>query len=119
MDSLLYAILDSVLRNLFVSPVWIRQTDNQWHGSPFRHAHSFINNACFPAFSPSSQRLPSPTIMAKQKATAEELEARAESNGYKRGAHREEDSTRDDMKYNDDTKKQQKRMLNRYIMLIM
>ena len=29
--------------------------------------------------------------MAKRKATAEELEARAESNGYKRGVHREKD----------------------------
>jgi hypothetical protein len=32
------------------------------------------------------------TTMAKRKATVEELEARAESNGYKRGAHREKDS---------------------------
>ena len=39
------------------------------------------------------------TIMAKRKATAEELEARAESNGYKRGAHREKDSTRDNGKH--------------------
>lgn len=43
------------------------------------------------------------TIMAKRKATAEttaettaeELRAQAESNGYKRGAYREQDSTRD------------------------
>jgi hypothetical protein len=34
------------------------------------------------------------TIMAKRKATAEELEARAESNDYNRGAHRKKDSTR-------------------------
>jgi hypothetical protein len=57
--------------------------------------------------------------MAKRKAaeaTAEELRARAEANGYKREAHREQDSTRDNMKHNDDTKKKQKRMLNRYIM---
>jgi hypothetical protein len=40
------------------------------------------------------------TIMAKRKATAEELEARAESNGYRRGAYREEDSTRDNGKHN-------------------
>jgi hypothetical protein len=40
------------------------------------------------------------TIMTKRKATAEELEARAESNGYKRGAQREKDSTRDNGKYN-------------------
>lgn len=58
--------------------------------------------------------------MAKRKATtevmAEELRAWAELNGYKRGAHREQDSTRDIMKHNDDTKKQQKRTLNRYVM---
>src|ERR1700733_2515838 len=53
----------------------------------------------------SSLLLPLPTaafstIMAKRKATAEELEARAESNGYERGPHREKDSTRDNGKYN-------------------
>jgi hypothetical protein len=47
------------------------------------------------------------TIMAKRKATAEELEARAESNGYKRGAHREKDSTRDNGKHNKKTKRNQ------------
>ena len=39
------------------------------------------------------------TIMAKRKATAEELDARAESNGYKRRAHSEKESTRDNRKY--------------------
>ena len=47
--------------------------------------------------------------MAKRKATAEataeELRARAELNGYKRGAYREQGNTRDIMKHNDDTKK--------------
>ena len=33
------------------------------------------------------------TIMAKRKATVGELLARAESNGYKKGPYREEDST--------------------------
>jgi hypothetical protein len=33
--------------------------------------------------------------MARKKATPDELEARAEANGYQRGAHREEDSRRD------------------------
>jgi len=33
------------------------------------------------------------TIRAKRKVTAEELDARAESNGYRRGAHREKVST--------------------------
>jgi hypothetical protein len=32
------------------------------------------------------------TVMARKKATPDELEARAEANGYQRGAHREEDS---------------------------
>jgi hypothetical protein len=40
------------------------------------------------------------TIMAKRKATAEELEAQAKSNGYKRETHREKDSTRDNGKHN-------------------
>jgi hypothetical protein len=54
-------------------------------------------------------------ILAKQKATAEELLARAESNGYKRGAHREEDSTRDNGKHNDKTKMNQDVVLDRYV----
>jgi hypothetical protein len=45
--------------------------------------------------------------MAKRKGTAEELEARAESNNYKRGAHREKDSARDNGKHNNKTKKNQ------------
>jgi hypothetical protein len=45
--------------------------------------------------------------MAKRKATAEELEAQAESNGYKRGAHREKDSTRDNGKHNKKTRRNQ------------
>jgi hypothetical protein len=36
---------------------------------------------------------------------AEELLARAELNGYKRGAHREKDSSRDDNKHIDKSKK--------------
>jgi hypothetical protein len=56
------------------------------------------------------------TIMAKRKVTAEELEARAESNGYRRGAHREKDSARDDGKHNDKTKMNQNMVLDRYIL---
>jgi len=41
--------------------------------------------------------------MAKRKATAKELEALVESNGYKRGTYREEDSTRDNGKYDGDS----------------
>src|SRR5947209_20604586 len=64
--------------------------------------------------SPSSQRLPSLPIMAKRKARAEELEAQAESNGYKREAHREKDSTRDNGKHNKKTKTSQNSVLDRY-----
>jgi hypothetical protein len=55
------------------------------------------------------------TIMAKRKATIEELGARAESNGYKRGAHREKDSTRDNGKHNKKTKRRQNSVLDRYV----
>jgi hypothetical protein len=41
------------------------------------------------------------TIVVKRKATAEKLEARAESNDYRR-AHREEDSTGDKEKQQED-----------------
>jgi hypothetical protein len=54
------------------------------------------------------------TIIAKREATAEELEARAESNGYKREVHREKDSTRDNGKLNKKTKRNQDSVLNRY-----
>jgi hypothetical protein len=54
------------------------------------------------------------TTMAKRKATAEELEARAESNGYKRRTYREEDNTRDNGKYNKKTKRNQDSMLDHY-----
>jgi hypothetical protein len=55
------------------------------------------------------------TTMAKRKATAEELEAQAESNGYKRGAHREKDSTRDNGKHDKKTKSNQNSVLDRYV----
>jgi hypothetical protein len=50
------------------------------------------------------------------KATAEELEARPESNGYERGAHREKDSTRDNGKHNKKTKRNQNSVLDRYVL---
>jgi hypothetical protein len=56
--------------------------------------------------------------MAKRKATAEELEARAKSNGYKRGAHREKDSTRDNGKHNKKTKRNQNSVLDRYVLYL-
>jgi hypothetical protein len=42
--------------------------------------------------------------MAKRNVTTEELEARAESNGYRRGARGEKDSARNDGKHNDKIK---------------
>lgn len=54
--------------------------------------------------------------MAKRKVTAEELLARAESNGYKRGAYREKDSTRDENRHQDKTKKDQNAALDRYVL---
>jgi hypothetical protein len=45
------------------------------------------------------------SVMARKKATADELDARAEANGYQRGAHREEDSRRDGNKHEDKTNK--------------
>ena len=54
--------------------------------------------------------------MAKRKVTAEKLFARDESNGYKRGAHREKGSTRDENRYKDKVKKDQNAALDRYIL---
>jgi hypothetical protein len=54
--------------------------------------------------------------MARKKTTLDELEARAEANGYQRGAHREEDSRRDGNKHEDKTKKDQDATLGHYVM---
>ena len=56
------------------------------------------------------------TVMARKVASPDELEARAEANGYQRGAHREEDSRRDGNKHEDKTKKNQDATLGHYIM---
>ena len=56
------------------------------------------------------------TVMARKKATPDELEARAEVNGYQRGAHWEEDSRRDGNKHEDKTKKDQDTTLGHYVM---
>jgi hypothetical protein len=56
------------------------------------------------------------TVMARKKATADELDARAEANGYQRGAHREEDSRRDGNKHKDTTTKNQDITLDHYVM---
>ena len=54
--------------------------------------------------------------MARKKATLDELEARAEANGYRRGAHREENSRLDCNKHEDKTKKDQDTTLGHYVM---
>jgi hypothetical protein len=104
----LYAISGSLLRNCFVSPLWIRQTDTQGHQQRvLSRFFSLLLPLPTAAASPpsSSSSTTTTTIMAKRKAMVEEVEARAESNGYKRGAHREKDSARDNGKHNDKTKK--------------
>ena len=45
-----------------------------------------------------------------------ELEARAESNGHRRGVHREKDSARDDGKHNEKTKTNPNVVLDRYVL---
>ncbi|KIW11740.1 hypothetical protein PV08_09012 [Exophiala spinifera] len=52
--------------------------------------------------------------MGRQKATTDELWARAEANGYKRGAHDETDKVRDAEKYVSKTEKDQDRTLHRW-----
>jgi hypothetical protein len=54
--------------------------------------------------------------MAGKKATPDELKARAAANGYRRGAHREEDCRRDGNKHLDKTKKNQNITLGHYVM---
>ncbi len=52
--------------------------------------------------------------MARQDATTDELWARGEANGYKRGAHNETDKVRDAEKYVSKTKEDHDRTLHRY-----
>ena len=56
------------------------------------------------------------STMARRKTTAEELGARAESNGYKRETYREKESTRDNGKHNKKTKRNQNSVLDRYVL---
>jgi hypothetical protein len=59
---------------------------------------------------------PPVTVMGRKK-TADELDARAKANNYKRGAHWEEDSRREHNKYSmDGTIKDQDGVLDRYIL---
>jgi hypothetical protein len=54
--------------------------------------------------------------MARKKITGDELNARAKANGYQRGTHREEDSHWDRNKHGDDTKKDQDKALDCYVL---
>ena len=53
--------------------------------------------------------------MGRKQTTGDVLNARAKENGYKRRAHREEDSRRDYSKHKDDTIKDQDNALDFYI----
>ena len=59
---------------------------------------------------------PTAAIMARKKATADELDAHATANGYQREAYREEDSRRDGNKHGDKTGKGQNATLDLYVM---
>jgi hypothetical protein len=52
--------------------------------------------------------------MAKEKTTLQERQARAATNGYKRGAYREKNSIKDKNKHTADTIELQKRALTLY-----
>jgi hypothetical protein len=54
--------------------------------------------------------------MAKKKVTGDEPSARAKENGYQRGAHRDEDSLRDQNKHVDKVKRDQNAALDRYVL---
>jgi hypothetical protein len=54
--------------------------------------------------------------MARKKITGDELNARAKANGYRRGAHREEDGRRNRNKHIDKVKRDQGAALDRYVL---
>jgi hypothetical protein len=54
--------------------------------------------------------------MARCHAAPAGLLARAEANGYKREAHKEEDPVQDQRRHNDKMKKNQDRTLKRYVL---
>jgi hypothetical protein len=54
--------------------------------------------------------------MGRKRATADELLARAEANGYKEGGHREEDAVCDHDKHGKKTKRDQDTALERYVL---
>jgi hypothetical protein len=54
--------------------------------------------------------------MAKKKIIRAELTARAKTNGYQRGVHRDKDSLRDRNKHVDKIKQDQDAALDRYVL---
>lgn len=56
------------------------------------------------------------TTMSRKKITGDKLIARAEANGYQRGAHRDEDGLRHRNKHVDKVKRDQDTALNRYVL---
>jgi hypothetical protein len=54
--------------------------------------------------------------MGRRRVTADELLARAEANGYKKGKHKEKDAVRNHHKHVDNTKKDQTMVLDRYML---
>lgn len=61
------------------------------------------------------QRLAAPGLKCRR-ANATDLLARAEANGYKRGAHTERDQVKDDKKHNVKTQKNHRGTLRRYVL---
>ena len=115
MDSLRYAILGSLLRNPLRLAL-VDPTDRYLRAwKPIPSCLQFDQQRVLSRF---FFLLPLPTaafstIIAKRKATAEEL---AKSNGYERGAHREKGSTRDNRKHNKKTIANQDSVLDRYVL---
>ena len=63
--------------------------------------------------------LPRPTTaMTRKKITGDELSARAKENGYQGGAHRDNDSLRDQNKYVDKVKMDQNAALDRNVLTV-
>jgi hypothetical protein len=60
--------------------------------------------------------LPAFPAMGRRRVTADELLARAEANGYKKGKHKEKDAVRNRHKHVDNTKKDQNMVLDRYVL---
>jgi hypothetical protein len=68
------------------------------------------------SYVPSSSPLPAFPAMGRRRVTADELLARAEANGYKKGKHKEKDAVRNHHKHVDNTKKDQNMVLDRYML---